>query len=454
MNSEGRAQAFETSLNISVYVNLDLDINIHMPHPTVGWSQSNLVPEAPQDMCVDGCNVGFDTAEEAVLARVFGSPDSSNTFCVGPDAIEVASAESGGTDAAFRDFNALSPTPEDSDMTDTFQTTIETDSMPDDRNIFEPMGFVNSAALQIPHSPSTWLPVSSQLQQQLDVVYATQLSQLAVDTIPPPVLYLPAAGPWAPPMPRIWSTPSDDVLLTDFTQTPQLNAEALAVDPILLMRSEGEVTHLPNGTYQPNLPNTDTYESEDENSVVTSIKKRGFHPSDSDSEPATKRIKTANSLAIAVEYLDSNDKDNGEMTLALRPRRDLLLNVAKAEHSLDASDDEAENNPPDESYDNDTSVPLSTNPALRKDPNWRYEYAKEICFRHQRRKEWNRRRETSAGAKGQAPNRKTQKLLEEMEDTTEFAEAHGYEVGESMGEDGDLRRSARRGARKDYAGQQ
>ena len=140
-------------------------------------------------MCVDGCYVGFDTAEEAVLARVFGSPDSSNTFCVGPDATEVASAESGGTDATFRDSNALSPTPEDSDMTDTFQTTIETDSMPDDRNIFEPMGFVNSAALQLPHSPSTWVPVSSQLQQQLDVVYATQLSQLAVDPIPPPVLY-------------------------------------------------------------------------------------------------------------------------------------------------------------------------------------------------------------------------------------------------------------------------
>lgn len=439
---------------MSVYVNIDLDIDIPNPTSTVGWRQSNSVAEPAQDMCVDGCNVGFDTTEEAVLARVFGSPDSSNTFCVGPDATSVASAGSGGTDAAFRDSNALSPTPEDSDMTDTFQTTIETDSMPDDRNIFEPMGFVNSAALQIPHSPSKWVPVSSQLQQQLDVVYATQLSQLAVDPIPPPVLYLTAAGPWAPPMPSIWSTPSDDVLLTDFTQTPQLNAEALAVDPIVLMRSEGEVTHLPNGTYQPSLPNTDTYESEDENAVVTSIKKREFHPSDADSEPATKRIKTAKSLAIDVEYLDSNDKDNGEMTLALRPRRDLLLNVAKDEHSLDASDDEAENNPPDESYDNDTSVPSSTNLALKKGPNWRYEHAKETRLRNQRRKEWDRRRETSAGAKGQAPNRKMQKLLEEIEDTMEFAEAHGYEVGESMGGDGDLRRSARRGARKDYAGQE
>lgn len=448
MNSEGRAQASETSLNKSVYVNLDLDIDV--PIPTVGWSQSNSVAEPPHDMCVDGCNVGFDTAEEAVLARVFGSPDSSNTFCVGPDATEVASAESGGTDAGFRDSNALSPTAEDSDMTDTFQTTIETDSTPDDRNIFEPIGFVNSAVLQLPHSPSTWVPVSSQLQQQLDVVYANQLSQLAVDPIPPPVLYLPAAGPWAPPMPSIWSTPSDEVLLTNFTQTPQLDAEALAVDPILLMRSEGEVTHVPNGTYQPSLPNI---ESEDENSVVTSIKKRGFQPSDFDSEPATKRIKTAKSLAIDVEYLDSNDKDNGEMTLALRPRRDLLLNVAKDEHSLDVLDDEAEDNPPDEYYDNDTSVPLSTYPALKKGPNWRYEHVKEIRLRNQRRKEWNRRREPRAGAKDQAPNRKMQKLLEEIEDTMEFAEAHGYEVGESMGGDGDLRRSARRGARKDYAGQ-
>ena len=451
MNSEGRAQAFETSLNMSDYVNFDLDID--MPNPTVGSSQSNSVAEPPRDRCVDDSYVGFDAAEEAVLARVFGSPDSSNTFCVGPDATEVASAGSGGSDATFRDSNALSSTPEDSDMTDNFQATIETDSMSDDRNIFEPMGFVNSAALQIPHSPSTWVPVSSQLQQQLDVVYATQLSQLVVDPIPPPVLYLPAAGPWAPPMPSIWSTRSDDVLLTDFTQTPQLNAEALAIDPILLMRSEGEVTHLPNGTYQPSLLNTDTHESEDENAVVTSIKKRGFYPSDSDTEPATKRIKTAKSLAIDVEYLDSNDKDNREMTLALRPRRDLLLNVAKDEHSLDASDAEAENNPPDVSYDNDTSVPLSTNPALKKGPNWRYEHAKEIRLRNQRRKEWNRRRETSASAKGQAPNRKMQKLLEEIEDTMEFAEAHGYEVGESMGGDGDLRRSARRGARKNYAEQ-
>ena len=145
-------------------------------------------------------------------------------------------------------------------------------------------------------------------------------------------------------MPNIWSTLSDDVLLTDFTQTPQLNAEALAVDPILLMRSEGEVTHLPNGTYQPSLPNTNTCESEDENSVATSIKKREFHPSDSNSEPATKRIKTAKSLTIAVEYLDSNDKENGDTTLAQSSRRDLLLNVAKNEHSLDASDDEAEDN--------------------------------------------------------------------------------------------------------------
>lgn len=451
MNSEGRAQASETSLNKSVYVNLDLDIDV--PIPTVGWSQSNSVAEPPHDMCVDGCNVGFDTAEEAVLARVFGSPDSSDALCFGPDATEVASAESGGTDAGFCDSNALSPTPEDSDMTDTFQTTIETDSMPEDRNIFEPRGFVNSAVLQLPHSPSTWVPVSSQLQQQLDVVYATQLSQLAVDPIPPPMLNLHAAGPWAPPMPSIWSTPSDDALLTDFTQTPQLNAEALTVDPILLMRSEGEVTHLPNGTYQSSLPNTDTYESEDENAVVTSIKKRGFHPSDSDSEPATKRIKTAKSLTIDVEYLDSDDKDNGEMTLALRPRRDDLLNVAKDKHSFDASDDEAENNPPDESYDNDTSVPLSTNPALKKGPNWRYEHAKETRVRNQRRKEWDRRRETSAGAKGRAPNRKMQKVLEEIEDTMEFAEAHGYEVGESMGGDGDLRRSARRGARKNYVGQ-
>lgn len=411
---------------MSVYVNLDLDIDIPNPISTVGWAQSNLVAEPARDMCVDGCYVGLE-----------------------PDATSVASAESGGTDAAFRDSNALSPTPEDSDMTDTFQTTIETESMPDDRNIFEPMGFVNSAALQIPHSPSTWVPVSSQLQQQLNMVYATQLSQLGVDPIPNPVLYLPAAGPWAPPMPSIWSTSSDDVLLTDFTQTPQLNADTLAVDPILLMRSEGEATHLPNGTYQPSLPNTDTYESEDENSVVTSIKKRGFHPSDADSEPATKRIKTTKSSAIDVEHLDSNDKDNGEITLALRPRRDLLLNVAKDEHSLDASDDEAENNPPNESYDND----LSTNPALKKGPNWRYEHAKETRLRNQRRKEWNRRRETSAGAKGQAPNRKMQKLLEEIEDTMEFAEAHGYEVGESMAEDGDLRRSARRGAKKSYAGQ-
>ena len=450
MNFGGRAQAFETSLNMSDYVNFDLDVDI--PNPTAGSSPSSSVAEPLQNTCVDDSYVGFDAADEAVLTRMFGPPDGSNAFYVGPDATEVASAENGETDAAFRDSNTLSPTSEDSDMTDTFQTTTETMAMPDDRNIFEPMGFVNSAALQRPRSPSRWVPVSAQLQQQLNAVYATQLSQLAACPFPRRGLYLPATGPCASPMPSNWSMPSDDVSRTDFTQMPQLNAEALAVNPILLMRSEGEVSHLPNGTYSPSFPNTDAYVSEDENSDVTSIKKREFHPSDSDSEPATKRIKTAKQLSIAVENIDSNDEDDGEMTQAQSSQRDLLLNVAKDEHSVDELDDEAADNPSDESDDNDTSVPLSTDPALKNGPNWRYEHAKETRLRNQRRKEWNRRRRTGPAAKGETPNRKMQKLLGEIEDTMEFAEAQGYEVGESEEGGGVLRRSARRGTRKNYAG--
>ena len=479
MNFEDPAQA----LNMSDYFDFDYDADDL--DPTEGPSSSNAVATPVQDTCGNYSYVGLGAAD---VAETSSLPDGSNALGVELQGTERLLADEGNLDnlqssitasnstgyfgapelgrgdmdiihpfgtpvdagASFGDFTTLSPASRSFDVTDTFQTPVETHASPDGFSVFGPMASadtVDTAALERPPSPSRWVPVSSELQRHLNRVYAPQLARLAADPNPPPVLYLPAEGSPFPYMPSLELLPDHISTGSGYLQTPhQPIAKPLIIDPSLLMPSKGE---LPpplsslNGTYHPVAPVTDFYKPVAEDSISTpSAHKRALDARDLKSEPSSKRIKTAKMLPSAMDSIGPDTNDDAVMTRAKTGRQNSSPNVAVDDEEPDAkSDDEIE-------------VPDNHNPSPKQRSNWRYEPSKEVRLRTRRVNEWNRRRANSTKT-AEAPNRKSQqKMLGEIEDTKEFAEAQGCEAEENLGKYVVRRRPVRKGARKCYVGQQ
>lgn len=430
MSFKDSTTALEMPLDLSEYVNFDFDVDAVDSLK----ESSNLVATAIQNTYVDGPYVegsgvldsgtqGFETTHS------FGNP------------VEIGSP--------FSDFTILSPVSEGSYMTDSFfQTPIEPNASRNDFSVFEPVVFADSvepAALETPRSPSRWVPASPGLQKHLNRVYAPQLAQLAADPNPPPVLYFPAEGGPILPMPSTRSPPTDDLARTGFPQTPQINAESLLIDPSLLIPSKisGSVSlPLSNGKQHLMSRISDASVPVAEGQTLTPTNKRASDAKDSDCEPAPKRTMTAKPLPIAVKNTTSADDQGAVVTPAKSTRQISSPDIAVDKDPNDETDAEGEDDPDHH------------NPSPKQGPHWRHEQTPEICLRDQRLKEWNRRRASSIKAKGKTSNRKMQKMLSEIEDTKEFAAVQGREGEENAGGDGGRRRPVRKGARKNYAGQQ
>lgn len=421
MSFEDSAQAFEMPLNVSDYVNFDFDFDaVHSTTPI-------------QNMYVENTYVKFSGDLES------GAEGSEPTHSFG-NPVDIG--------VPFADFTTQSPISEGSYMTDSFQTPIERNASRNDFSVFEPVALndsVGPAALETSRSPSRWVPASPGLQKHLNRVYASQLAQLAADPDSPLVLYFPAEGGPVIPMPSLGSPPTDDLTRTGFFQTPQIDVEPYSIDPSLLMPTNkvGSVSlPMSNGKHHLISPIRDTSVPKTESQTLTPTNKRPCDAKDTDCEPAPKRTMNAKPLPIAVKITSSSNDQGTVMTRAKSTRQTLSPDLAANEQSNDESDAEGENDP---NYQN---------PSPKLGPNWRYEQTPEIRLREHRLKEWNRRRANSIKAQGETPNRKMQKLLGEIEDTKEFAVAQGHKSGGNMGGVLGRRRPVRRGARKNYAGQQ
>ena len=231
--------------------------------------------------------------------------------------------------------------------------------------------------------PSRWTLVSPELQVQLNTMYASQLAQLASDPNPPSALFVPAG-----------------------------EQAAFLVSGLQSLES---------GMRQ-----------QFSNVKESSNNKRALDTTNFDDEPLPKRSRIAQSKAL----IDSKS--------------------SRKSVPDDGSDDDSDSRNfscPTQSLQPAPSLPreaLSSPPrssALTGGPTWRYEQKHEARLREQRREQYNRRRANGFGVGSKALNRRMQKLRREIEDTREFVEARGCEVGEVL-----RRRPLRKGARKSYVG--
>ena len=487
MNSNGSTQTSETPMNISDYVNLDFDFEAL--HHGDGVPSEASMPGSLHGMSIDHTStdgVGFVEADFTGLFQLF---DGSNAL---DDPLTTTGSQMASENGSSRDAReALIAAPtslngvsvsdlmqEDSGMTDAFESLIDPDawfgdyttidlgveclSMADvsqTKNEREPSVSV-PINLKTQQNPSRWVPVSQQLQQHFNMVYASQLVRNLASAYPAPVLYFPAQGPLESPVSSIQSLPSDVHPQLDSPQVCQPGTENPSIEPSLLMH---ESTALP----PQKTPSDSKYNSTSpaEGPSFFPIKKRAIDASESDLEPAPKRIQNAQAEALLTFVKDDGSGDE--------PKKE----------SDDQSDNESEDDTKDDSYDEysnsdssgrssaspspilpptqgtrkGSSSPRRNNPSVKKGPYWRYEQAREARLRTQRRERWNGRRAKPVNAMGEPNNRHMQRLLEEIEDTEEFAEAQGYKVEENSESDKDQvlvrSRPVRKGARKSYVGQ-
>lgn len=483
MGSKGPAQAFETPFNMSDYVQFDFDFEA--PHQTVDSISRTSVAEPLQGMSIHDPYTGFVDSFDAVdadFAGIFQLPNGSIALGDGFNAIQAAS--------------------EDLSMTDDILTVIETGSSLDDFSVFEPSVFAHGtdqAALEVPPSPSSrvplisethrepsrWVPASPELQQHLSTVYASQLSRISADPNATPVLYLAAEHESGSPASSISSLPNSVTTQYELPQTSRTKGEVPSIDPSLLTNGSPGLHRQElssSGMFNPISLFTDSDAPNVEGIAMSRIKKRPLDANEPNSEPAPKRSKLAQAEPLPTVAKDDNSDDDDEPAMQ-RTKTALqipLPMVAKDNKSHDEFENDSENKSEDglddKSYDSKSSDSSSAspysilppspvarkgpstlpprNPTARKAPNWRYEQAEEVRLRNQRRKEWDRRRVNPPTSEGKALDRKMQKLLEEIEDTEGFAEAQGYKIGESVGKDSVRRRPVRKGARKNYVGQE
>lgn len=470
-------------------------------------NEINATPVASEDL---GNVNGFRTPV-TIPTSIQGLP----ALTLGPEDLGMMDAFDSpiDIDATLGDSVALNSDSEDASMTDAFQTTVETDSLLDSFTVFKPTAFahgIDQAVLEIPRSPSRLLPIpmqgnaspqssfpspivrepsrwvlaSPELQQHLNSVFAAQVIANSGKANPAPVLYFPAEQRLGFPANIIASLPSVIRTHSELPKTSQPSTETRSIDPSLLMQGSGEWTPhqpFPNGIYSPISSITPADAPNAEDLALALIKKRALDANKSDSDSVSKRLK----LALAEPFPgvakddDSDDDDEPVTTRKRTARQNTVPIIAKDdesdEMSEDESEDESKEDPDDESEKSDSSgfspappatilppAPVarrnpsaipSSKPTAKKSPNWRYEQQQESRIRDQRRKEWIRRRVNPPSAKGKASNCKIQKLVEEIQDTEGFAEAQGYEIGESVGMDSVSGRPVRKGAKKSYVGQ-
>ena len=461
MSYNNSAQGSEAPFNLSDYVTFDFDFE---------------VPETSQAMSIDN---PFDANYAETFDTVLNGTSQH------------------ATQAASVDFS----------MMDALPTTAETDTLPEDFTVFEPMALVTDVdadALHNPGSlpssppswvpptlnfqpePSRWVPVSPELQRQLNTTYAPQLDLLACDPNPAPVFFLAAEDQMVSPAGSAASHPSGDLTGYELPQTSEPRVGTASINPALLMRESIDLSPRRLPSYDAPSPFSSVTEHGGPRSAALSsitTTKRAFETDESESEPRPKRIRTAGAES-RVNVVKDEDFDDGEGSNEMRvslSQPDLLPVVVKdhePEPTTEAqSQDELENTQKDDSNkdirSSDSSPPPPTlipppNPVARKAPStpkssnssskksahWRYEQANETDLRNQRRKQWSDRlRNDSTTAKGKTPSRKMQKLLEEIEDSQEFVEAQGCKAGEGVGGNSGAGRPVRSGARKSYVGQ-
>ena len=410
--------------------------------------------------CADDPSVAFDDAQNADFDGFIQLADGTYRLDNSVDATSTALAEYGNPSywqAPTTDFS----TSQTLDTTDTSR---------------KPMAFADGielAAQEMPRSASRWVPASPKLQQHLNTVYASQLRRLATDPNPPPFLYLSAEDSNASYMPSIQSPPNEDLTRTTFPQMLLFNAKTLSVNPPSLMHRRGKEISplmLSNATNHPTLslgqrrgrviaplriPKatnyvthsiTNAHLSNAEHPTLNSTKKRSLKANDG---PPPKRAKTAKSLSIAVHNEKADDELDNKLDDESKAAADGAPYVSG---SLGLTSARTSQLLPPTATTKGSSVPSTRKLVSKRGPNWRYEQTAEVRLRNQRRKEWVLRRASEASAQGKVPNGKRQKLLQEIEDTEEFAEAQGYEVRASVGRDAVQRRPVREGAKKSYAG--
>lgn len=487
MNSNDLAQSSKTTFNISDYVNFDFDFEA--PLQSVGVSSETSVVKPLQGMSIDDPFFGFVDAIDAELTGVFQLPDDSNALGDGYDTSPRSSEDVGNpntleapvtTAVGLGTFNAVNLASEDLGMTDSSQKTIETHSPLEDFNVSEPTSLfdgVDPAALVIPRSPSRsvplptqlsansqypaspqimrdavsgtlgtqrepsrWRPACPQLQQHLNSVYATELASLRSNPNRAPVLYFPAGHHLGSPVPVRSFSPRSVPTQYRFPQTSRPRTENPSYNPSSLMQKTGG-----SSLQQPSLnrihhttsPTTDDEAPITEDVTMTPIKKRALDANESDSEPASKQTKTSQAEELSVIMKDeySDDDDEPITTRARTARKNLLPAVTKD----DGSEDESIN----ETYDRDSSdLSSALPPPISRPP------------RTQRGTQGSRPHTSGLNAKGKSPNRKMQKLLEEIQDTEEYSEAQGYEAENERSQGSVPRRPVRKGARKSYVGQE
>ena len=489
IDTTGPAQTYETTFNISDYVNFDFDFDA--PHESFHAPSDICVAHPSQSMVIHDPYVDFIDAADTEFANTFQPPSDCNVLgnvnatqaasegLFTGDAIQTALE----TDASHDDFSVLEST--------AFAQTIgsgarETISFPS-KSIF-PLEDVIADILvpspsQIMQDPSIWLPVSPQLQQHLNIVYASDLVQQLNVPNPAPVLFFPAVEPFGPPTSSIQSPPNDVHTRYIPPSTPLPEIEITSISPTLLMH---ESPTLLQDFYYNCIPSQPTRTSDNDNVEDSASEKRTLDTNETDPEPASKRTKTAQaeSLPTLARDDDTDDDDEPEIISRRTTRQIPLPITAKKDDFVGESNAESESDFEDNRDDRfcdsassgslsaPSSPPLPPTPVVRAGipahprtkqapthgPNWRYEKAQEVRLREQRRKEWKQKRTNPLGVRGKAPSRKMQKLLEEIEDSEGFAEAHGYRVEEGVGSEENrgsvCRRPVRKGARKSYVGQE
>ena len=483
MNSNGSMHAYasETPMNISDYVNLDFDFEA-IRHRDDVPSEASVPVGSLHGMSIDHMftdGVGSIDTEFTGLFQLF---DGSNALgdsltTTGSQRFPEQGSSHDACEALIADPTLLSGlsvadlTQEDSEMTDAFNTLTETNASCGDYTAIdlgvESFGMADASQttnerepsvwvpidLESHQHPSRWVPVSQELQQHLNTVYASQLARNLANAHPAPVLYFPAQDSLVSPVSSVQSLLSGVHPQLAIPPVCQPGSEIFSIDPSLLMH---ESTATPPQKRLSNNEHSSTSPAEDP--AFFPIKKRAINASESNSEPVPKRIQTAQEepLLTVVKHGESGD----ELKKSDDQSEDDTMGASHDEYSNSNSSGRSSASPspvlPPTTVTRKGSSPRRNNPSVKKGPYWRYEQVKEVHLRNQRREKWNGRRAKHVNAKGEAYDRNMQKLLEEIEDTEEFAEAQGYKVTEKSGNDKDQdlvrTRPVRKGARKSYIG--
>lgn len=445
MNATESAHASEPSSSIFEFVNLDLDFEAShddVAPPETSYSPTDFVNATDTDFTrlfqlSDGRNALADGMTSDANRRTL--KDCGDQTVGGDSRTGNVSESPIDTDVPLDELNAKYLELGNLSMADAFQTTTD-------------QGSSTWAPLHLKHhqEPSRWAPASPQLQQHLNIVYAPQLTQYLADPYPAPVLYFPAQEPSMSSNPPLTS---DFHPRPNFLQMPHPIAETPSIDPSLLMHKIAaplDQKSRPNLKLGPIPLVTDHETSDAEDAALPPPKKRALSVDEFDPEPAPKRTRNSQGPPLTTVWKDDRSE---------------AVSQDDADHeSCDSNSLGRYSAPPSpiRSFTPVTQKGPSTlssgNQTAKKGPYWRYEQGKEVSVRVERRKERDYRRANPPKAEGKAPNRKMQRLLEEIEDTEGYAEAQGYKVEDSVesdkGQDFGRRRPVRKGARKNYAGQE